>query len=85
MNNLLAELIKFFSEFTWRKFIGVAFMTMVIVILFSVYEFYTSSFRFSRLQNSAELITKLEEMESKALSQNEDLKQARRTVITQAT
>jgi hypothetical protein len=85
MTNLFTELIKFFSEFTWRKLVAVIFMVLILVGLFSIYELYTSSFRFNRLQNAAELLIKLEQMESTATNQNDQLKQARTALITQAT
>ena len=57
------EIVEVVTEFTWRKFFALLVVLAILVVFFSGYERYTSSFRLSRLQKSAELIAKLQEID----------------------
>ena len=76
MTNLFTELLKFFSEFTWKKLFSILVMLLIAFAIVSVYEIYTSAFRFSRLQKAAELLAKIEELDSHGTNASPDLLRA---------
>ena len=84
MTNLFTELLKFFGEFNLKKFFATVVMTLIALALFSIYEFYTSSFRFSRLQKAADLLHRIDEIELQGTNTSPELQRARKTIVTQA-
>jgi hypothetical protein len=84
MTNLFTELIKFFSEFTWKKFFSVIVMLAVFFIIVSIYEIYTSAFRFSRLQKAADLLAEIQTIDSHGTNSTPELERAKKALISQA-
>jgi|ERR1051325_5506835 hypothetical protein len=84
MTNLFTELLKFFSEFTWKKCFSILVMLLIGFALVSIYELYTSTFRFSRLQKAADLLSKIEEIDSRGTNASQELLRARNALVTQA-
>ena len=78
------EWVEFVCEFTWRKFFASLVVLAVMVAILSGYERYTSSFTLSRLQKSAELIAKLQEMELTIKNNSPELQSDYRALVTQA-
>ena len=81
MANFFEALFKFLSEFTWPKLRAVFIVIMLLLGLFSLYEWYTASFRFSRLQKAADLLMRLEELHQKSTNGSPELDRAR-TILT---
>jgi hypothetical protein len=84
MTSLFTELIKFFSEFTWKKLFSIFVILVITFTIVTIYEFYTSAFRFSRLQKAADLLSKIEEIDSHGTNTNPELLRAKKALITQA-
>lgn len=84
MKDLYDILIKFFfAEFTWKKLrILLAVVVVAIVALF-VYERYTSSFQFSRLQRATDLLAKLQEIQIRATNSAPEIDAARKQLVAQ--
>ena len=60
---------------------------MILFIAFtivSIYEIYTSAFRFSRLQKAADLLSKIEELDSHGTNASPELLRARKALVAQA-
>ena len=84
MTNLFTELLKFFSEFTWKKLFSIFVILAIAFTIVSIYEIYTSAFRFSRLQKAADLLSKIEELDSHGTNASPELLRARKALVTQA-
>jgi hypothetical protein len=78
------EIVEVLTEFTWKKFfIFLGLLTALIVGLLA-YEGYTSSFRLSRLQKSAELVAKLQEIDLTITNNSQGLQNAYQALVVQA-
>lgn len=84
MTNLFTELLKFFSEFTWKKLMSIVVMLAIAFCIVSIYETYTSTFRFNRLQKAADLLSKIEEIDSHGTNTSPELLRARKALVAQA-
>jgi hypothetical protein len=85
MDKALEKLLELFSEFTWRRFFALVVVAFVVLLAFSLFERYTSSFRLGRLQRSAELIAKIQEIELAMTNASPELKNAYKALVSQAT
>jgi hypothetical protein len=84
MTNLFTELLKFFSEFTWKKLFSIFVVLIIAFMIVSIYEIYTSAFRFSRLQKAADLLSKIEELDSRGTNASPELLRARKALVAQS-
>jgi type II secretory pathway pseudopilin PulG len=84
MKDLYDILIKFFfAEFTLKKLrILLAVVVVGIVVLF-VYERYTSSFQFNRLQKATDLLAKLQEIQIRSTNSTPEIDAARKQLVAQ--
>src|SRR2546429_255253 len=64
MTAIIEALLKFFSEFSWRRLMAVMIVAILIVLGFILYERYTSGFRLGRLQKQAELLVTLNQLQT---------------------
>lgn len=64
---LLEAILKVFSELTFRRFISLILILVIFMCVFVGYERVTSSFSLSRIQKSAELLSKLTELRGRSL------------------
>jgi hypothetical protein len=78
------EIVEVVTEFTWRKFFALLVVLAIMIVAFSGYERYTSSFRLSRLQKSAELIAKLQEIDLTITNNSQELQSDYRALVAQA-
>ena len=53
-------------------------------MIVSIYEIYTSAFRFSRLQKAADLLSKIEELDSRGTNASPELLRARKALVAQS-
>jgi hypothetical protein len=83
-DNVFKILFGLFTEFTWRRFFALVSVVFVFFILFSLYERYTSSFRLGRLQKSAELIAKIQEIEIGITNSSPAVRQDYEALVAQA-
>jgi hypothetical protein len=84
MADFLKELLKFLSEFTWRKLLLLVCIAAVGLGGFSLWERYTSSFRLGRLQKAADLMVRLQELQAHGTNSTPELERAKATLVTQA-
>jgi hypothetical protein len=85
MGTIIEKLLVFFSEFTWRRFFALLVVAALLFMAFSLFERYTSSFRLGRLQKSAELISKIQAIETTITNSSLELQRDYRALIAQAT
>jgi hypothetical protein len=78
------EVVEVVTEFTWRKFFALLVVLAILLVAFSGYERYTSSFRLSRLQKSAELIAKLQEIDLTITNNSRELQGDYLALVAQA-
>src|SRR6516162_6374800 len=84
MKDLYDILIKnLFAEFTWQKLRILLAVGMVGIVGFFVYERYTSSFQFSRLQKATELLVKLQEIQIRSTNSAPEIEAARKELVAQ--
>lgn len=86
MKDLYDTLIKFFfEEFTWKKLRFLLGVVAVAIAALFVYEHYTSSFQFSRLQKATDLLAKLQDIQTRAAATNSapDIEYARKELVAQ--
>jgi hypothetical protein len=81
MDKIVEAFFAVFSEFTWRRFLALIILFGLLVLGFSLYERYTSTFRLSRLQRSAELLIKVHEMESAITNGSPELQHASHMLV----
>jgi len=84
MDKIIEAFFSAFSEFTWRRFLALVIVVALLFLGFSFYERYTSSFRLSRLQKSAELLIKVHEMEQAMTNGSPELQRASRALVEQS-
>jgi hypothetical protein len=82
MTDFLEALLKFFTEFTWKRLLALIIVLVVTFGLFSLFERYTSSFRLGRLQKAADLLVKVQEIENNT-NRPPELELARHALIEQ--
>jgi len=85
MSALLEKLLVFFSEFTWRRFFALLVVAALLFVAFSLFERYTSSFRLSRLQKTADLISKIQEIELTITNASPEVRSDYKAVVAQVT
>jgi competence protein ComGC len=83
MADFFAELLKIFSEPTWRKIAMVLSLVLASLVALLVYERYTASFRLSRLQKETELLTRLQEIQNRGTNRSPDLDRAQMALVVQ--
>lgn len=81
--NLVDKLFDCFSEFTWKRFFALVVVIALMLISFSLFERYTSSFRLNRLQKSVELLIKVQEIEKTATTGSPEIKRASKEIMKQ--
>lgn len=75
MNHIIESLTKLFTEFTWKKLF--IFICIVIVAFAGLmfYESTTKSFKLKRIEHIAEILTKLNSIETSRVLHNKELKE----------
>lgn len=76
MKEILAAVLDHFTDFTWKRFR--AFMLVIILILLALFGFdsYTSFFSMNRLSRAADLISKIQTIESSGHTRSPELESA---------
>jgi hypothetical protein len=85
MDKLVERLAEFFSEFTWPRFFALLVVISLLVVAFSLFERYTSSFRLGRLQRTADLISKIQEIETTITNATPELRADYKALLAQTT
>ncbi len=85
MDKLVERLAEFFSEFTWPRFFALLVVISLLIMAFSLFERYTSSFRLGRLQRTADLISKIQEIETTITNATPELRADYKALLAQTT
>jgi len=78
------EVVEVVTEFTWRKFFALLVVLAVAVSAFYGYERFTASISLNRLQKSAELIAKLQEIDLTITNNSQELQKDYKALVAQA-
>jgi hypothetical protein len=76
--------LKIVTDFTWKTIFAVLVVIILAIFVLSLFERYTSSFRLTRLQRSAELIAKLQETNLTITNSSQELQADYKALVIQA-
>jgi len=72
---------KFISDFTWKKFILLFSLILIVFIGVSIYEIYTSSFQLGKLERSINAINNINKVKDLKKSEKAKLSLLRRIIL----
>ncbi len=76
MGDAIEALLKFFTEFSLRRFLAALAVLFLVILVLLGYDRYTSSFTLTRLRQSADLVAQLQTIESASVQRSPELEQA---------
>jgi hypothetical protein len=83
MAAFIEALLRFFHDFSGRRALGLLAIVVIIIGGFLLYDRYTASFTLGRLEHAADLITKLQAIESSPTKRTPELEAAYQSLRTQ--
>jgi len=83
MSGFFETLLKTLLEADRRKLRSIVMVAIVVFGLVCFYEWFTASFRITRLQKATELLLRVQELQNRGTNMAPDLEAARRTLIQQ--
>ena len=84
IKGILDKVDELFKEFTWPRFFALLAVAVAFFISVTLYERYTSSFLLGRLPRSAELISKIQEIELSITNASPALRHDYEALLAQA-
>jgi Flp pilus assembly protein TadB len=76
MKGIITAILDHFTEFTWKRFRSFLIVILVILLAFVAFDSYTSFFSMSRLSREADLISKMQGIESSNYTRSPELESA---------
>ena len=83
IESALATIGKLFEELTWRRFLAIIVFAALALSSVLLYERYTSNFRLSRVQRTAEALKTLREIERLGLESGSDTAELHAALVTE--
>ena len=70
------------SDFSWRRLTAIVVFTAYVVIICSAYEAFTGHFRLARIEHSARVLAKLQDIDSRPLNPSSPIAAIRDDLVT---